>query len=144
MIISACVIVKDDTELESFKKSVESYIDYVDEVNVVANGKNVKGIKNFCKDKGLNYYFKSWTDDFSDVRNFSFSKARKDTNFCFWMDSDDKLVGGEYLRDIAQTALDTHKDLVFLTYWYGCEFDDQGNMTQVTMQHPRERLIRPG
>lgn len=144
MIISACVIVKDDTELNSFKKSVESYIDYVDEVNVVANGKNVKGIKKFCKDKGLNYFFKAWTDDFSEVRNFSFSKARKDTDFIWWCDSDDILVGAELLRDIAQTALDTHKDLVFLTYWYGCEFDDQGNMTQVTMQHPRERLIRPG
>jgi len=143
MIISACVIVKDDSELESFKKSVESYLPFVDEVNVVANGKNVKGIKKFCKDKGLNYFFKAWTDDFSDVRNFSFSKARKDTDFIYWQDGDDVLVGAELLRDIAQTALDTHKDLVFLTYWYGCEFDDEGKMTQVTMQHPRERLIRP-
>ena len=143
MIISACVIVKDDTELNSFKNSVESYIDYVDEVNVVANGKNVKGVKKYCKEKGLNYKYVAWQENFSLVRNASFEMARKDTDFIYWQDGDDVLVGGELLRDVAQTALDTHKDLVFLTYWYGCEFDNQGNMTQVTMQHPRERLIRP-
>lgn len=143
MIISACVIVKDDSELESFKRSVESYLPYVDEVNVVANGKNVKGIKKYCESKKLNYKYQAWTEDFSAARNTAFQMAKKDANFIYWQDADDILVGGEYLRDIAKTALETKKDLVFLTYWYGCEFDEEGNMTQVTMQHPRERLIRP-
>lgn len=146
MIISACVIVKDDTEIDSFKKSVESYLPYVDEVNVVANGKNVNKIKKYCKEKGLNYYFMAWCEDFSAIRNFSFSKCRKDTDFIYWQDSDDILVGGQYLKDIAQTAKDTGKDLVFLTYWYGCSFNGEAkyeNMTSVDMQHPRERLIKP-
>lgn len=147
MIISACVIVKDDSELNSFRNSVESYLSYVDEVNVVANGKNVKGIKKYCKEKNLNYKFVPWCDDFSVVRNASFEMARKDTDYIYWQDGDDILVGGELLRDIAQTAKDTNKDLVFLTYWYGCSFNGEPkyeNMTSVDMQHPRERLIKPG
>lgn len=147
MYISACLISKGDSELESFKRSVESFKLYVDEVNVVVNGKECKKLEKYCKSNKINYRWEKWEDDFSAVRNEAFSMASPKTDYIYWQDSDDVLVGGEYLRDIAQTAKDTKKDLVFLTYWYGCEFEGEPSietMKEITMQHPRERLIKPG
>lgn len=147
MKINLAIIVKDDSELNDLKRVVQSAVKYVDGVYITANGKNVKGIKRYCDEKRYNYSYIKWNNDFSEARNFNFEQA-KDCDYIFWLDSDDLLVGGENLRDIAQTALNAKKDLVFFTYWYGCTFSGSeknlDTLVSVDMQHPRERLIRPG
>lgn len=100
-------------------------------------------LKQFDVSRGGKYEF----SNFSAARNFNFSQVPQDTDWIFWMDSDDVLIGGEHLRHVAQVAKDSGKDLVFLTYWYGCEFNGEPSVKtfkKVLMEQNRERLIRPG
>lgn len=148
MIISACIIVKDDSELSNLKRAVDSVIKYVDEVIIVANGKEVQEIETFYTDRcKTKYFYHSWTKDFAEQRNFCASKVRKDADFYIWIDSDDVLIGGEYLKDIAVRAKKQGLDTVFFTYWYSCSYKgvpSAENVDKVELTQMRERLIRPG
>ena len=53
-----------------------------------------------------------WNDDFSEQRNFNFSQMPKNSDYFFWMDSDDILIGGKYLFEIARIAKEKGKDTV--------------------------------
>jgi tetratricopeptide (TPR) repeat protein len=147
MIISACVIVKDDSELDNLKRAISSVVKYVDEVIVTANGSEVSGIKKYCLQNGFKYFYHKWNDDFSDQRNFCASKIRKDADFYLWFDSDDQIVGAENLRDIAIKAKRSSLDSVFFEYWYMCTFDGKPsyeNIKKIELTQMRERLLRPG
>jgi len=148
MIISACIIIKDDSELENLKRCIASIINYVDEVNIVANGEKADGIVEFCESHGrINYFYHKWTKDFSEQRNFCASKVRKDADYYIWIDSDDVLIGGEYLKTLAESAKKRNLDVVFFTYWYGCLFDGEPayeNLKKVELTQTRERLLKPG
>ncbi len=147
MKIAATFVIKDDSELESFKVSAKSVIPYVDSWYVVANGKKTAGVKDFTTSHGGKFYFLPWNNDFSEQRNFIFSKVPKDYDFIWWQDSDDYLVGGDYLRELAEMAKRNGKDMVYFAYWYGCAFDGEptpDNFKEVDIEHYRERLIRPG
>ena len=135
------MIVKDDAELDGLKQALRSAQPYVDCVYITTTGTEVEKIKEI---PDVEHSHLDWCDDFSKTRNFNFSQAPQDSDYIFWMDSDDVLVGGENLRKIAETAQENGKDIVFFTYWYGCGFDEQGNMTEVLMEHMRERLLKPG
>ena len=52
MKISATFIVKDDSELETFKQSVSSVIPFVDTWHVVANGKETAQIEAYTRSRG--------------------------------------------------------------------------------------------
>lgn len=147
MNLSACLIVKDDLEVEMLNKALDSIQPYVDTVHVTSTGSEVTKIKEWCEKREIDYSHFKWVDDFSAARNFNFSRVPKDTDFIFWMDADDILIGGEKLKEIAQVAKDNHKDVVFFTYWYGCSFDGEPSpeaLKEVMMEHNRERLIKPG
>jgi tetratricopeptide (TPR) repeat protein len=148
MILSACIIVKDDSELDNLKKAVASVIDYVDEVVITANGKEVKGIEDFCASiPKIVYTYLKWTKDFAEQRNFCASKIRKDADYYIWLDSDDVLVGGNLLRDIAVRAKKNNLDAVFFEYWYACVFKGEPSyehIVKVDLPQMRERLLRPG
>lgn len=147
--IAGTLIVKDDGELVQLSNAVKSLRPYVDDIFITSNGKEVSMIKKFCKAQKLYYSHKDWTRSFSDARNYNFDQAVEHDNydFIFWMDTDDLLVGGEYLREIAEEANHNKLDIVFLTYWYGCLFEGEPSLLtfkEVTLSHMRERLIRPG
>lgn len=146
MKISLNIIIKDDSEIKGLQDAVISAIPYVDGVFITSNGKNVKNIRSWCEANKFNYSHLDWSKDFSKQRNFNFSQA-KDYDYNFWMDSDDILVGGQYLREVAQMALDSKKDVVFFSYWYGCTFDGEPSpktVKSIDIEHLRERLIKPG
>lgn len=145
--ISACLIVKDDSEFKQFKKAINSLAPYVDSVHITANGKKTKKIKQYVDKQGWDYSFLPWDDDFSKQRNYNFSRVPKHTDFIFWMDADDILVGGDYLREVAHIAKEKNKEVVYLTYWYGCTFNGEPGLDtikKIDIQHLRERLIKPG
>jgi tetratricopeptide (TPR) repeat protein len=147
MKISATFIVKDDSELETFKQSVSSVIPFVDTWHVVANGKETTEIEAYTRSQGGDYHYLAWNEDFSEQRNFIFSKVPSDTDYIWWQDADDVLVGGEHLRDCATTAKKNGKDVVFFAYWYGCSFEGTPSLEtfkEVDIEHYRERLIKPG
>lgn len=147
MKIAATFIIKDDSELDSFKKSIKSVAPFVDSWHVVANGKQTAEIEAFTRSHGGTFHFLPWNEDFSEQRNFIFSKVPKDTDYIWWQDADDILVGGEYLKECAQMAKRNGKDVVFFAYWYGCRFEGDPSLEtfkEVDIEHYRERLIRPG
>jgi len=143
MKISACLIVKDNSEYPKLVKAIDSIRPYVDGIYLTSTGKEVNLIKSIS---GVTHTHFDWVDDFSAARNFNFSQAPQDSDYIFWIDSDDILVGGEYLRTIAELGKKTGKDILFLTYWYGCAFNGEPsieNMVDVELSQMRERLIRP-
>lgn len=149
MKLACCILVKDDSELPQLSNAIKSIEKYVDGIFITSTGKDDKLIKTTCEANNYHYSHFKWTDDFAAARNFNFDQAVQHDNYDFilWIDSDDILVGANLIRDIAQKAINNHIDIVFLTYWYGCKFIGPpvpANMTEVTLEHMRERLIRPG
>jgi tetratricopeptide (TPR) repeat protein len=140
--------VGNDSEYEGFVRCVDSILPYTDELIVTANGNETKQIEAFCKtDPKIKYFWHKWNKDFSEQRNVCASKVRSDADYYFWIDADDVLVGGEYLRPIAEKAKKSGLDVVFFTYWYGCLFKGKPSletMEKVELTQTRERLLRPG
>lgn len=150
MKISCCVIVDNDNRFDELKRCLGSVIDYVDEIILVANGNPVKKIQNidsyFVNGNKINYFYHPWNKSFADQRNFAASKVSRDADFFMWIDSDDILVGGEYLHDIALNAKKANLHTVFFDYWYFCTFNGEpsfNNIKDIKLTQKRERLIKP-
>lgn len=144
MTISACLIVKDDSEYKSLIKAIDSIRPYVDGIYLTTTGEETTKIKTI---EGVNHSHFDWVEDFSAARNFNFSQAPKTSDYYFWIDADDVLVGGEQLRRLAELSLKHGKDVVFLPYWYGCSFRGEPSietMQDIEVSQMRERLLRPG
>lgn len=140
------MLVKDDSEVKMLDRCLDSIQNYVDEVFITVTNPDQKEIQALSKKRNFHLSEFKWCDDFSKARNFNWSQIGK-TDWVLWLDSDDIFVGADYLRDIAQTALDAGKDVVFFSYWYGCTFNGEPalqNLVTVDLEHMRERLIRPG
>lgn len=148
------MVIKDDSELDSFKESLYSVLPHVDYAQITSNGKETAEIEAFIEstrgtfpDITIDYAHLPWNDDFSEQRNYSFNKIPKEYDYIYWQDADDILVGGDYLKSIAQLAKKSGHDVVFLSYWYGCSFTGKPGLDtfkEVDIEHFRERLIRPG
>lgn len=148
MKINCGIIIKDDSELEMLERAIQSVIKWVDGVYITANGEKVDKIKEYCDMwDTVHYSYKKWEDDFSAQRNFNFSQMPQDSDYLMWIDSDDILIGGQYLEEIANLAKINGKDAVFFTYWYSCRFNGEPSektIKEVEMEHMRERLLKPG
>jgi tetratricopeptide (TPR) repeat protein len=148
MILSCCIIVGSDKELENLKRCINSVYPFVDEIIVTANGAETKEIEKTLKDREkIKYFYHAWTKDFAEQRNFCASKIRKDADYYVWIDADDVLVGGELLRDIAIKAKKMNLQAVFFDYWYACSFDGEPaleNIKKIDLVQARERLLKPG
>ncbi len=154
MKISLSMIVKDDSEIKEFKESLYSVLPHVQFAQITSSGKKTAEIKALIEStRGMfpnleiDYTHLPWTNDFSVQRNHSFSRVPKDTTYIYWQDADDILIGGEYLKELAEKAYRGGKDVVFLAYWYGCRFEGEPsvqNFREVEIEHYRERLIKPG
>lgn len=154
MKLAFSIIVKDDSELESFKESFYSVIPHVDFAQITSNGEKTDGIKAFIESSRgkfpnttIDYSHLPWEEDFAKQRNHSFDRIPEGFDYIYWQDADDVLVGGELLRSVAQEAKRNGKDVVFFSYWYACEFEGKPSpqtFRAVEIEHYRERLIRPG
>ncbi len=143
--IALCNITQGDKELKMLKRMIASVSEYVDGVFVTTNGKH-KETKKWLESKGYHHSHLDWNDDFSEQRNFNFSQVPDEYDYVIWLDTDDLLIGGQYLKSVAKMAKRKDLDTVFLTYWYGCLFDgepSEESLLEVEMHHPRERLMRP-
>ena len=154
MKISFCAIVKDNSEVDKMGKMLETVVPYVDTIHITSNGKDVDEIEAYVYQQSLinptktfDYTHLPWKKDFSEQRNYNFSRVPDDTDYIFWLDCDDLFVGGEHLRPLAEKSKAQNLDIVFLSYWYGCEFDGEPSeetFKEVQLEHYRERLIKPG
>ncbi|MDR1669109.1 MAG: glycosyltransferase [Oscillospiraceae bacterium] len=131
--VSLCMIVKDEEKV--LARCLDSVKDAVDEIIIVDTGSAdaTKAIASRYTDKIYDF---EWVDDFSEARNFSFSKATMD--YQMWMDADDILPegGAQKLAELKK-HLDPTVDIV--TMRYITHFDENGNPVHYST---RERLIR--
>lgn len=108
--------------------------DIVDEIVIVDTGStdNTKEIAYQFTDKVYDY---EWIDNFSDARNFSFSKATKP--YMMWLDADDILLEKDQLelKKLKQNLL-PEVDMVMMKYFTA--FDKEGNPT---FSYYRERIM---
>ncbi|MDE7311727.1 MAG: glycosyltransferase [Eubacterium sp.] len=131
--ISLCMIVKN--EEMHIARCLDSIAGLVDEMIIVDTGsvdRTVEIVSNYT----AKVYSYPWKDDFSDARNYSFSKASMD--YCMWMDADDVLEESEKepFLQLKQT-LPLTVDIVMMKYH--TSFDEAG---KPTFSYFRERWIR--
>lgn len=152
--LALSMIVKDDSEVASLQNSLYSVLPYVQFAQITSNGEKtaeiealIASVRETFPNVEFDYDYLPWTDDFSIQRNHSFNRIPKDTDYIYWQDADDILVGGEWIQNLAAVAKQNGKDVVFLSYWYGCTFSGEPSLEtfqKIDIEHYRERLIRPG
>lgn len=131
--ISLCMIVKN--EEMHIARCLDSVQGLVEEIIVVDTGSVDRTVEIVSKYTSKVYSY-LWKDDFSDARNYSFSKATMD--YCMWMDADDILEEVEkdkFLRLKQNLSSDT--DIVMMKY--NTSFDEAG---KPSFSYFRERWIR--
>jgi glycosyltransferase involved in cell wall biosynthesis len=92
--VSVCMIVKN--EENNINRCLDSLC-WADEIIIVDTGSTDK-TKKIIEDSKVKvkYYTTIWEDDFSKARNFSMDKATK--NYILWVDADEEVIGGEYIK----------------------------------------------
>ena len=113
--ISLCMIVKDEEEY--LTRCLKSIKPVVDEIIIVDTGSSDK-TKDIAMAFGAKVFDFTWTDDFSEARNFSISKAKKD--WIFVLDADEVIspVDHQPLREIIAGAKHGDAAYLFLTRNY--------------------------
>ena len=155
MKIHACLIVKGDEEEDILRRCLASFIEYVDGVYLTVTTKDhpkieqlVKEVNTAGKQDIIHLSYFEWCDDFAKARNFNFAQAPQDSDYLFWVDSDDIVVHPENLRVVADLGIKRKQDAILVPYWYGCTFKGEPsieNLVSVDIeQKMRERFLRPG
>ena len=131
--ISLCMIVKD--EEDTLPRCLASVQGLVEEIIVADTGSSDRTVE-LAQEGGARVYSFPWTEDFSQARNFSFSKATQ--QYCLWLDADD-VIDPEYREGFLQlkAGLPPQTDVVMLPYHTA--FDSRGTPV---LTYYRERLIR--
>lgn len=160
--IALTYIVKDNSELELFQKSLKSFMPYFDGLFVVVNGlsgehdlihKEVKKYKgtsiSISPETHPEPYHKNedgtWSFvNFAAVRQISFDMVTPDYDYISWADTDDLLQGGIEIRKLANVAKQNDIDMVHCTYYYSCIFNEDGSVKEPIIFHERERLLKRG
>ncbi len=131
--ISLCMIVKD--EEMNIARCLDSAASLVDEIIIVDTGSKDQTVEIASKYTSKVYSY-LWNDDFSDARNYSFSKASMD--YCMWMDADDILENTEKEKFLQlKETLSPDVDIVMMKYHTA--FDEVG---KPSFSYFRERWIR--
>jgi len=131
--ISLCMIVKN--EEMNLARCLDSVADLVEEIIIVDTGSKDRTVE-IASHYTTKVYSHPWKDDFSDARNYSFSKAAMD--YCMWMDADDILEEGEKDKFLKlKQSLTPDIDMVMMKYHTA--FDEAG---KPSFSYFRERWIR--
>ena len=116
-------------------RCLDSIAELVEEIIIVDTGsvdRTVEIVSNYTS----KIYSYTWKDDFSDARNYSFSKATMD--YCMWMDADDILE--ETQKDkFLQLKQTLSQDVDIVMMKYNTSFDEVGNPS---FSYFRERWVK--
>ena len=172
MKILLTAIVKDDTEYDLFERMLGSFMPHMDGLAVAITGLSApEGTKKIAQlvrkykgeyvitspethpeiyTKGKDGYFFS---NFAGARNAAFKLARKmqekgKYDWWSWADTDDVLIAGDELKNIAGQA--EGMDWVHFVYWYSVQTNPDGSIRvdeagnpNIEVEHSRERLLSP-
>lgn len=81
---------------------------------------------------------------FDVARNFNFTTIPASFDFIIWLDCDDVFVNGEKLKHVRDLMESNTLDSMFMNYIYQAEFNPDGSVRQVIIEHLRERIVRRG
>lgn len=158
-ILLTCIF-KDDSEYKDIERMLKSFMPYMAGLCVVLTGTETTKLKKLIKQyKGhyqqidpVNYpkvYIDGQFSNFAEARNICFtiaSEMQKKDNYDWWTwaDSDDVLINGQELQEVAAKASEFNMDAVFFTYWYSINLKN-GTFSDkdVQIDHLRERLLKP-
>ncbi|OEF98892.1 hypothetical protein BHF71_02900 [Vulcanibacillus modesticaldus] len=99
MKISLCMITKD--EEKSLPKSLDSVVNYVDEIIIIDTGSTDDTIK-IAQKFGAKVFQIKWQNDFSIARNHGLEKANGE--WILYLDADEILEHGELLKKLIEKA----------------------------------------
>lgn len=124
----------DKAVLERALKSCQG--DLFDEIVVtMAMPKEDPEIKSLAESLGAKVYFFKWNSNFSDARNYSFSKNTSE--YIFWIDSDDVIKPSEYKKLQELKPHIRTWDIVVMDYVYSHDEKDEPVLIL-----PRERIVK--
>lgn len=110
--LSLCMIIKDEEEV--LARCLECVSKIVDEIIIVDTGSSDSS-KEIAKKYTKYVYDFVWTDNFSEARNFSFSKATKD--YIMWLDADDILSEKDQVNLLnLKQVLNPQIDVIYMKY----------------------------
>ena len=115
------MIVKNEEAVLS--RCLESIKDIVDEIIIVDTGSTDK-TKEIARQYTDKVYDFKWTQDFSQARNYSFSKATKE--YQMWLDADD-IITEENKEKILKLKKDLNPNIDIVTFKYNTHFDKDNN-----------------
>lgn len=160
--VALTYIIKDDSQKETFEKSLKSFTPYFDKVYVAVTGPSGKHneIHKLVKKYGGHSIstspethpeiYHQWEEGkwefarFHEARKVSFDMVPAEKyDYISWADYDDILIGGEEIKGLLQQAKEKDLDAIYCTYWYSNLFDEKGNVAKTVIMHERERFIRP-
>jgi tetratricopeptide (TPR) repeat protein len=115
-------------------RCLNSVAELVDEIVIVDTGSTDRTVE-IASDYTSNIYSFPWNDNFSDARNYSFSKASM--QYCMWMDADDILEETQKNKFLQlKQTLSANTEIVMMKYH--TSFDEAGNPS---FSYFRERWI---
>jgi len=117
------MIVRD--EERTLEKCLSSVADLVDQIVIVDTG-SIDKTKEIAQKFTQDIFDFKWIDDFSEARNFSFSKANMD--YIMWLDADDVILPEDREKLLKlKKSFDPLADAFSMNY--NCDFDKYGNPT---------------
>ncbi len=130
--ISVAIIVRNEEKV--IGRLLECVKRFADEIIVVDTGSTDKTV-HIALDYTDKVFYYSWIGDFSAVRNYAFSNAKKE--YVMWLDADD-VISDENIEKInklkrAEKTADTYM------LKYDIAFDENGNST---FSYYRERIVK--
>lgn len=126
------MIVKDEEKV--LERCLKSANFFVDEIIIVDTGSKDKTKKIARKYTDKIFDFK-WVDDFSQARNFAFSKATMD--FIIWLDADDVIEENKKQFLELKKSLTSKIDVIMMKY--NIAFDEDNNPI---FSYYRERIVK--
>lgn len=131
--ISICMIVKN--EEMHIARCLDSVAGLAEEIIIVDTGSTDRTVE-IVSGYTPKVYSYPWKDDFSDARNYSFSKASM--GYCMWLDADDVIEETEKDKFLQlKQSLPPDTDMVMMKYH--TSFDEAG---KPSFSYFRERRIR--
>ena len=122
-------------------KSLGAIVEVNTSFNYTATKEDEEWVKNYI---GPQSYLREGDKlfRFAQARNYLLSITPKEYNWILWIDSDDIFDGASNIPKIIQIAEEQQATSVFLNYLYQCEFNPDGSLKTVIIQHLRERFFR--
>ncbi len=126
--ISVCMIVKN--EEETLERILLCVKEFADEINIVDTGSTDK-TKEIAKKYTNKVYDYKWNNNFSDARNYSFSKATCD--YIMWLDADDYITEQNIKKIKKLKESSENVDMYYCYYLTGKNLE---------LSYYRERIVK--